>query len=72
LGLRSRISGPPNFKLGDWVPTTSTKPLPDQLIAKLPKLKEVSYLIDSNGWAILADTRGRVVAVVGPLIGSTG
>jgi hypothetical protein len=57
--------GPSKYSLGDVVPNTI--PMPDSLIAKVPKLKGFAYAKDpNNGSILIVDGRAQVVAVVVP------
>jgi hypothetical protein len=56
---------PQKIKVGDQLSDATLTPLPDDLIARLPKLKGVRYSIDpENNLIALADPSGRVFALV--------
>jgi hypothetical protein len=57
------VTGPVEVEIGDRIPTAFLKPIPDNLAAKLPKLKGLSYAL-SNGTPVIAQANGRVIAIV--------
>lgn len=59
-------SAPSKYKIGD-VPF-NVKPIPNSLVAKLPRLKGLGYTTDpNNGSILICDAVGRIVAIVAPV-----
>lgn len=65
LGLPPVTNEPGKFKIGDLLSEGSTKPLPDDLVAKLPKLKGARFASDINNALLLVDgVSGQIFAII--------
>jgi hypothetical protein len=70
--VRNRLGVPPltapigKIKIGDALPETQTKPFPDDLVAKLPKLKGARFFVDdaNNGVALVDVISNKVFAII--------
>lgn len=65
LGVTAGPAKSAKYGIGDLL--SGTVPFPDEVVAKVPKLKGFTYAKDpDNGSVLVADNRGRVVAVISP------
>ena len=65
LGVTAGPAKSAKYGIGDLL--SGTVPFPDEVVAKVPKLKGSTYAKDpDNGSVLVADNRGRVVAVISP------
>jgi hypothetical protein len=64
--VKGTAKGPAKFRIGDTAP--DTKPVPDALVAKIPKLRGLAYAFDPGSGSVLivSLTTMRVVAVIAP------
>ena len=65
LEIKGFAKIPSRYSLGDPVPIAATKPLPESLMKKVPRLKGAKFAVDGV-WVIIAGAGNRVVAIVGP------
>jgi hypothetical protein len=66
LGVKPPTGGPGKIRIGDVLPETLARPLPEDVLAKLPKLRGVRFAIDNanNGIALVESVSNRVFAII--------
>jgi hypothetical protein len=65
FGIPKGLAKTPKYGIGDVIQNSA--PVPDDLAAKVPRLKGFTYAKDpDNGSVLIVDITGHVVAVVGP------
>ena len=65
FNLRSAIIGPPKWKLGERVPASVLKPIPEELLKMVPALKGTKCAFDLNGYVAITDAfENRVIALL--------
>jgi hypothetical protein len=72
-GLRALFSlvrhadASPRFKLGDKIPATDLKPVPENVYQAIPRLQGTNFLIDQNGALVVtAGADNSVILIVEP------